>query len=142
MNSQIYDGFVIYAYVPRIPTIKQPEIEQKIQTLFSYDGWYYQDSCIYNENFSENFYAPVKVEFKADATEQEWEMGLDGYQLVFDCPFFAKDTRQNIFFHKNFCTEVLHKITWKKQAFYIIDGKLLPLPKTQRAKRKKLAIKQ
>ena len=138
MDSPIYNGFKIYAYYEGISPNKQPEIEHKLQTSFSCEDWYIQDSHIYNENF----YAPIKVEFKTETNEQEWKMGLNGYGLVFNCVFFAKDTWQNICSHKNFCTKVLNKITWKKQAFYLIDGKMIPLPTTKRLKQKRRKIKR
>ena len=122
----------------KIPYNKQPDIEHRIRSSFSCEDWYYEDSHIYNENFYENFYAPIKVEFKEETTEQEREMGLSRYGLVFDCVFFAKDTRQNVCSHKSFCTKVLNKITLKKQVFYLIDGKMIPLPKRKRLKKKKI----
>ena len=131
MDLLIYDGWAIYAHVGEIPHNKQPAIEHSLKTSFSCEEWYYEDSHIYNINIDTS----VKVEFKEETTEQEREMGLSRYGLVLRSVYF--DTWRNRDEHKNFCTEVLSKIRWKKQAFYWLDGKMIPLPQTSRLKKKR-----
>lgn len=131
MDSSIYYGFVIYAHVGEIPHNKQPDIEHRIKSSFSCEDWYYENNNIYNLNIDTS----VKVEFKEETTEQEQEMGLSKYGLVFTSVFF--DSWRNREPHKNFCAKILHKITCEKEAFYLLDGKMIPLPKTKRLKKKR-----
>jgi hypothetical protein len=121
MDLSIYDGWVIYTHVGEIPFNKQHHIEQKLKTAFSYEGWQYQENHIYNVKIDTS----VKVEFKEETTEQEREMGLAKYGLTLSSVFI--DTWRNRKQHKNYCKDVLHKISWKKKAFYLIDGKMIPL---------------
>lgn len=131
MDLSIYDGFVIYAHVGKIPHNKQPEKEQSLKTSFSCEGWSYEDSHIYNVNIDTS----IKVEFKEETTEEERAMGLSRYGMCFTSVFF--DSWRNIEQHKNFCIKVLNKIKWEKQAFYRFNGKLIPLPRTKRLKEKR-----
>lgn len=130
MDLTIYDGFKIYTHKGKVQHNKQPEIVHRLQTSFSCGDWHFENSHIYNMNIDTS----VKVEFKEETTEQEQEMGLNRYGVVLTSVFF--DTWRNREQHKQFCTEVLHKITWEKEAFYLLDGKMIQVPKTKKLKKK------
>jgi len=120
-----YNGFKIYAYAREVTPNKEHHLKSKMGELFGQPPWWFEDNSyrtiIHNENF--DYY--TQVIFPEENTEEEKSRGLDKYGMVIQSVYPACLHAQNIYQHKQFCEEILHKITWRKQACYLIGDELI-----------------
>ena len=125
MNLTIYQGWKIYAHVGKVAHNDFPDLKRKIKRWFGKGEWSFEDSdriFIYNQNID----SPIEVRFVDETTEEEKAKGLSMYGIVFDAPFISW---KNEYSHRQLCNEVSHKITWQKQAYYLIDDEWIPVSK-------------
>lgn len=130
---QIYHGWKIYAYVGKPAHNEISDLKRKIKRRFDQGEWSFEDNdrtFIYNQSFD----SPIEVLFVDETTEEEKAMGLSRYGLVFNADFFGY---RNEYPHRQLCYEVLHKIPWQKQAYYLIDDERILVSKRRIQRRKK-----
>lgn len=129
----VYHGWKIYAHIGKVTRNKIPHLKSKIRVWFEQGEWSFEDNyrtIIYNENVD----SPIEVVFKEETTEEEKSRGLNKYGIVIQSNSF--DLR-NTYPHQQLCKEVLHKITWQKQGFYLIDDEWIPIPQRRILRKKK-----
>jgi len=132
LDWTVYHGWRIYTHVGKVKYNEIPDLKRKIKSWFDQKEWAYEDNhktLIYHENSG----SQIEVIFEEETTEQEKSMGLNRYGIVFKSDFFGL---RNDYPHQQLCYEVLHKITWQKQAYHLRDDKLIRVPKRRILRRK------
>ena len=133
MDLTVYHGWKIYTHVGKPTPNKIPLLKSKLRGLFGQGEWSFENgyrTMIYNENVD----SPIEVVFNEVTTEEEKSRGLTKYGVVIKSDFFGL---RNTHPHKQLCKEVLHKITWQKQAYYLTDDGWIPVSKTRVLRMKK-----
>lgn len=129
----IYHGWKIYAHVGKVAHNDFPDLKRKIKRQFNQGEWSFEDNdrtFIHNQNID----SPIEVLFVDETTEEEKAMGLNRYGIVFNAVFLGW---RNEYPHRQLCDKVLNKITWKKQAYILIDDEWIPVSKPRILRRKK-----
>jgi len=117
-----YNGFKIYAYVGKPTPNKKRHLKSKMGRWFGQPPWEFEDNKYRTIIHNENVHSYNEIIFPEENTEEEKSRGLDKYGLIIQSLYPACMHAQNIYQHKQLCEEILHKITWRKQAYYLIDG--------------------
>jgi len=110
-----YQGWKIYAYAREVTPNKKRHLKSKMGELFGQSPWWFED----------NKYRTII------------HNGLDKYGMVIQSLYPGLLRARNIYPHKQLCEEILHKITWRKQAYYLVDGKWITVFKTRISRMKK-----
>ena len=130
MDLTVYHGWKIYTHVGK-PT---PACMYKLKGWFGQGEWSFEDNqyriLIHNENIDSR----IEIIFPEENTEEEKSRGLDKYGVIIQSDFFSF---RNTFPHQQLCKEVLHRITWRKQGFYVIDNEWIPIPQRRILRKKK-----
>jgi len=119
----VYYGWEIHTHVGKPNPTEIPDLKRKMKSWFSQEGWEYEDDgriLIYSVKIDE----PIQVFFKDITTEQEESMGLRKYGIVIKSEPFSL---RNDYAHKQVCFDVLSKIPWKKQAYFLTNNGLIPV---------------
>jgi len=133
LDLTVYHGWKIYTHVGKPTPNKIPLLKSKLRGLFGQGEWSFENgyrTMIYNENVD----SPIEVVFNEVTTEEEKSRGLTKYGVVIQSDFFGL---RNTYQHKQLCKEVLHKITWRKQGFFLIDNELILIPQRRILRKKK-----
>lgn len=133
MDLTVYNGWKIYAHIGKVTPNNFPHKKSKLRGWFGQGEWLFEDNyriMIYNVNVG----SPIQVVFREESTEEEKSRGLKKYGIVFQSYSFGLRDRYT---HQQLCKEVLHKITWQKRGFYLIDDKWIPISKRRILRKKK-----
>ena len=95
--------------------------------LFGQSPWWFEDNKYRTIIHNENVDSHIEIIFPEENTEEEKSRGLDKYGMIIQSLHPGLLRTRNINLHKQYCEEILHKITWRKQAYYLIDDKLIPV---------------
>ena len=133
-----YQGWKIYTHTGKPTHNEKRHLKGKMGGWFGQSPWWFEDNKYRTMIHNENVDSSIEIIFREETTEEEKSRGLDKYGIVFQSyPFGLRNTYQ----HKQLCKEVLHKITWQKQAYYLTDDGLVPVSKTRILRRKKKIVK-
>ncbi len=117
-----YQGFKIYAYVGKPTPNKKRHLKSKMGRWFGQSPWWFEDNEYRTIIHNENVDSRVEITFQEENTEEEKSRGLDKYGMIIQSLYPGLLRARNIDPHKQLCEDILHKITWRKQAYYLIDG--------------------
>jgi len=132
-----YQGWKIYAYAREVTPNKKRHLKSKMGELFGQSPWWFEDNKYRTIIHNENVDSHIEIIFPEENTEEEESRGLDKYGMVIQSLYPGLLRARNIYPHKQLCEEILHKITWRKQAYYLVDGKWITVFKTRISRMKK-----
>ena len=121
-------------HVGRVSPVELQHFKNNLKTRFDQGEWSFEDNdriIITNEKIDSN----IEVIINGEPTEFEESIALTKYGVVFKSNFF--DHWRNRDYHQNLCTEVCQKITWQKQAYFLVNDKWVPVPKKLKFKMKR-----
>jgi hypothetical protein len=125
VNTLDYQGFKIYTYVGKPTPNEKRHIKSKMGRRFGQPPWWLEDNKYRTVIHNENFDYHTQIIFPEENTEEEKSRGLDKYGMIIQSLYPGLLRTRNINLHKQYCEEILHKITWRKQACYLVDGELM-----------------
>jgi len=133
LDLTVYHGWKIYTHVGKVQPNRIRDLKCKIESWFDQGEWSFEDkyrTIITNEKFD----SKIEVIINGEPTEFEESLGLNNYSIVFKSDFFGFRNESP---HQVLCDKVSHKITWKKQAYYLINDEWVPVSKKRILKIKK-----
>lgn len=137
MHTLDYQGWKIYAYAREVTPNKKHHLKSKMGELFGQSPWWFEDNKYRTIIHNENVDSRIEIIFPEEKTEEEKSRGLDKYGMVIQSLYPGLLRARNIYPHKQLCEEILHKITWRKQAHYLVDVEWIPVYKTRISRMKK-----
>lgn len=120
-----YQGWKIYTHTGKPTHNEKRHLKGKMGGWFGQSPWWFEDNKYRTMIHNENVDSSIEIIFREETTEEEKSRGLDKYGMVIQSVYPACLHAQNIYQHKQFCEEILHKITWRKQACYLIGDELI-----------------
>jgi len=130
LDLAVYHGWRIYAHVGRIAHGRIPELKSRIKDWFNQGEWTIEDNCktlIHNQTID----SQIEVIFKEETTAEEKSKGLTNYGIVFKSDLLGW-RNEHEHRHQQLCDKVFHKITWRKEIYYLMNDKLTRVPKPRR----------
>lgn len=137
MHTLDYQGWKIYAYAREVTPNKKHHLTSKMGELFGQSPWWFEDNKYRTIIHNENVDSRIEIIFPEENTEEEKSRGLDKYGMVIQSLYPGLLRARNIYPHKQLCEEILHKIAWRKQSYYLVDGEWIPVHKTCISRMKK-----
>ena len=125
----------IRAYTKNVLEREKPAIIHKLKTWFNTE-----DSSLYeNGNAINIYYGPNQTKINVSFEEATYNLERNGnsvtYHIVFDPVFFGWKLRDEKAYWELY-EETFHKITWKKQGFWLNGNSEIPISRTIRLQKR------